>query len=143
MTNQNSTNQNLEPVDLQNDPIIKRLFDNVPDEVIETFTNDQLLEIRTLFINKINNSSDVDIRLSIPFLRRRFYLVFLMGKERRSLQRLKQSKFKVINPFISTISIVSTFCLVLMANLYIMQNYDKINVFTYSPLEKLIDSWQE
>jgi hypothetical protein len=142
MIDKNSPDSNLEQSDLQNDPIIKRFLADVPAEVYETFTDTQLLEIRNLFLHKINNSSDVDIRLSLPFLKHKFYLVFLMGKERRSLQRLKKSKFKVINPYIAMIYIVSTISILFMANLYIIQNQWKIDAFPYSQVEKLKNSWK-
>ncbi|MBW4661453.1 MAG: hypothetical protein KME15_22505 [Drouetiella hepatica Uher 2000/2452] len=53
-----------------------------------TFTADQLSALK-LACHQVNwkNSHSIDIRLSIPSYPRRFYVVFLAGRERRSAQR--------------------------------------------------------
>lgn len=72
---------------LKNDPIIEKFLARVPPETAKTFTDTQLAEIKRVFSDRLTTPRRVDLRLSIPFFKRRFYLVLLIGKEKRSKSR--------------------------------------------------------
>ncbi|MFM2061367.1 MAG: hypothetical protein RLZZ507_1037 [Cyanobacteriota bacterium] len=127
----------------QNDPAIQRLLARIPAEISATFTDAQIAELKKVFEQQNNNSSAVDMRVSIPFFKRRFYLVLLMGKEKRSLQRLKNSKFKVINSFVGTTYILAMISTILLGSLYIIERQLKIDAFPYSQIEQLRQSLKE
>ncbi|MBD2663594.1 hypothetical protein B6N60_01536 [Richelia sinica FACHB-800] len=74
-------NQNLTHKDYQSDPFIAKFFARVPPQTLAQFTDEQLAEIKRVFNDTIKAKPVVDIRLSFPFLWKRFYTVFLMGKE--------------------------------------------------------------
>jgi hypothetical protein len=139
MVHQHYSNQD----DYQNDPIVQRILARVPAEISKTFTDPQLAELKKIFVDRMNNSSAVDVRLSIPFFQRRFYLVCLMGKEKRSLHRLKNSKFKVINSFVSTTYILLMLSIIVLGSAYMIQEKLRIDSFKYTPSEKVKDFLQD
>ena len=90
-------------------------------------------------MDRVNKSSAIDIRLSIPFFKRRFYLVLLMGKEKRSQERLKNSQVQIINGFLGTMYTLAILSF-LLGSLYIIQRELKINSFPYHQIEKFRES---
>ncbi len=64
----------------KNDPFVQHFFAHIPTETAATFTNAQLIELKKVFNGRLFKRHPVDIRLSIPFYRKRFYIVFLLGK---------------------------------------------------------------
>lgn len=73
---------------IDRDPFFRRFFGRVPSEVAETFNDEQLDAIKRAFGARSPGSHPIDLRFSLPFLRRRsFYFVFLAGRERRSSRR--------------------------------------------------------
>ncbi len=69
---------------LRNDPFIKQFFARIPDQTAAIFTDTQLTELKSVFRDRVGKRHPVDIRISIPFLKQRFYVVLVMGKEKRS-----------------------------------------------------------
>ncbi|WP_392533919.1 hypothetical protein [Nostoc sp. C117] len=67
---------------VKHDPFVHKLFTNIPPETAAKFTNTQLTELKRVLTNRVAKYHAVDIRLSIPFLKQRFYVVLLIGKER-------------------------------------------------------------
>ena len=63
---------------------IQHFFACIPPEVAATFTDAQLTELQKVFMKRVSKRSAVDIRLYIPFIKKRFYVVFLLGKQNRS-----------------------------------------------------------
>lgn len=78
----------------------RRLLAAMPKPVADSFTDLQL----TMVENAVNGmrwgEHPVDIRLSLPFWRRRFYLVFIAGPERRSAGRRAHERRK--HPLVKT-----------------------------------------
>ncbi len=71
------------------DSFIKHYFDRISPEVAETFTDEQKHAIKQMFGARGYVKHPVEVRRSIPFGRNRFYLIFLLGRERRAYERLK------------------------------------------------------
>lgn len=67
------------------DPFLEDFFRDMSPALARSFTDAQLLEIKKAFAGRSRGAHSVDLRLSIPFLRT--YIVFLMGRERRSRKR--------------------------------------------------------
>lgn len=130
MVNKQYINQNED----KNEYVVKRMLASIPSEILSTFTEDQLAELKKVLMERANQSSPVNIRVSLPFFQRRFYFVCLAGKERRSLQRLHKSKFKVINPFMGTSYILVMISLVL-GSLYLLKGNLRIDSLQYQQLE--------
>ena len=70
------------------------LLANVPQDVAASFTASQLAAIESALENRSRRRLPLDIRVSVPFFRRRFFLVFLGGSEGRSPERLKRERVK-------------------------------------------------
>lgn len=72
---------------LHADLILKRTLAKIPPSVAQSFTDEQLLALKSILVSTPVKQHTVDIRVSIPLLK--CYFVLLMGKERRSAQRLR------------------------------------------------------
>jgi hypothetical protein len=59
--------------------------------MVDSFSDEQLEAMRLALINPARHQ--VNIRLSVPLLFKRFYFVVLAGPERRSKTRLKAERF--------------------------------------------------
>ncbi|WP_414543633.1 hypothetical protein [Nostoc sp. CCY0012] len=80
---QNRSNKNSS----QNDLYKRQFFARIPPEILATFTSTQLTEIEKVFNDRVYKRHIVDIRVSIPFFVKRFYVVFLLGKDKRLKKR--------------------------------------------------------
>ncbi|MBO6783106.1 MAG: hypothetical protein JJ899_07530 [Alphaproteobacteria bacterium] len=67
------------------DPFLEDFFRDMSPALAHSFTDEQLLEIKKCFAGRTRGAHTVDLRFSIPLLRR--YVVLLMGRERRSRKR--------------------------------------------------------
>ncbi|MBD2726614.1 hypothetical protein H6G96_09800 [Nostoc sp. FACHB-892] len=70
-----------------NDPFIQHFFASISPQIAASFTHAQLAELKNVFGNRVGKRHTVNIRLSIPFFKKSFYLVFLLGKEKRLKKR--------------------------------------------------------
>lgn len=67
---------------------LNHYFKRVSPELAASFSEAQRDAIMTMFGAREITNHTVEVRHSIPFGRRRFYLIFLMGPERRTFVRL-------------------------------------------------------
>ena len=77
------------------DIAFERLMNRLPPEIITSFSDAQLNAIREGLASRPWRRHPVDIRFTIPFPIR-LYFVLLMGREKRSSERLAQEKH--LNP---------------------------------------------
>ena len=78
----------VQPRPKTSDPFLAMFFSRIPSETAETFTEAQLDAVKMAFGARSFGAHAVDIRRSLPWFSRRFYLVFLAGAERRSRARI-------------------------------------------------------
>ncbi len=71
--------------DSRSDKFIRKFFQRIPTEVAESFTPTQIDAIKQGFEA---GEHLVNIRGSFPFVRRRLYLAFILGQEKRSRERI-------------------------------------------------------
>jgi hypothetical protein len=72
--------------------LFDRIFARLSPEIAATFTSEQIEGLRRA-IDKLSwKRHAVDLRLSVPFPGRSFYLVILAGPEHRSRRRLRAEK---------------------------------------------------
>lgn len=81
----------------QTDTFVKKFLARMPPRTAETFNEAQLLELKRVFHDRIDRRHTVDMRISLPLLQRRFYLVFLLGKDKRLSQRVVNPGVKSTN----------------------------------------------
>ncbi len=72
----------------------RRLLANMPEDVANSFTELQLTMIEHALEGGRWHAHPLDIRVSVPVLWKRFYLVLLAGPERRSAERRKYDRAK-------------------------------------------------
>ena len=70
------------------DPFFKTFFTRIPKDVADSYSDAQLDAIKLAFGARTRGTHGVDVRLTIPLIARRFYVVFLAGAERRPAGRL-------------------------------------------------------
>lgn len=74
------------------DPFLERFFARIPREVAASFTDDQLLAVKRAFAAHGEAGHSIDLRLSFPLLLGRWYLVLILGPERRSRARRRSDR---------------------------------------------------
>ncbi len=67
------------------EPFLEDFFRDMSPALMHSFTDEQLHAVKMNFAARDRGAHQVDLRFSIPFLRR--YVVLLIGRERRSRAR--------------------------------------------------------
>jgi len=70
------------------DPFIDHYFKRIDPQTAASFTVEQREAIKTMFGGRGIAKHTVEVRRSLPIGRRRYYLVMLLGRERRTFGRL-------------------------------------------------------
>ena len=109
------------------DPFVQQFFARIPPKTATTFTDTQLAALKQVFKDRISKPHAVDIKLSMPFFKG-FYIVLLLGKEKRSKKRLQAAISQPVNSIFLTISglVLITF---LLGSLYIFKMTSGMNLF--------------
>jgi len=121
MSEQNQT-------DIYQDPIIKRILQQIPRKSRDSFTPDQLTALKVSFGARRWFTHPLDIRGSVKLWRWRFYYVILAGRERRTLTPEEQSLARVANFTVALVIILMILFSGLLA-LYLMKSALGINLF--------------
>ncbi len=77
------------PTSVRQDPVIKRLLGKLPDDIADSYSEQQLQGLRVALGDRTWGKHFIDKRgtFAITFVRWRFYYVFLLGKNRRAYTR--------------------------------------------------------
>lgn len=78
------------------DPILNRLLERMPPAIAHSFTEEQLAAFQAAMSPPHRHK--IDLRLSIPLLHKRFYLICLAGPERRSRSRRLRERTPLWTP---------------------------------------------
>lgn len=73
--------------DIRLDPCIHGLLERMPEKVGQTFSDEQLICLKSALGAHRGSRHKVDLRGSFGLWRWRYYYVFLVGRERRHLSR--------------------------------------------------------
>ena len=76
------------PLDQGRDPFIDHYFKRIDPRVAASFSPEQCEAIKTMFGARGVAKHSVEVRRSLPIGRGRYYLVLLIGRERRTFGRL-------------------------------------------------------
>jgi len=79
--------QQRRPRRLSDDDFLAHYFRRIDPAVAASFTTEQRRAIRTMFGDRGATRHAVDVRCTFPVGWRRFYLVFLLGHDRRKIIR--------------------------------------------------------
>ena len=94
-------------------PAVERLLSNMPSGVRATFLPAQRDAIEAS-LNRRKAAHKIDFRVSIPLLGERFYVVFLLGTESRSLERLRSEGQLTFGRLAFTYSVIATTIVIAM-----------------------------
>ncbi|MEX2628354.1 MAG: hypothetical protein WD341_00335 [Tistlia sp.] len=73
----------------EGDGFLAQYFQRIDLKVAASFTPEQRVALKQMFGDRNQGNHVVDFRHSLPIGRRRYYLVLLLGHERRTLDRLR------------------------------------------------------
>ena len=73
----------------EGDSFLAQYFQRIDLKVAASFTPEQRIALKQMFGDRNQGNHVVDFRHSLPIGRRRYYLVLLLGHERRTLERLR------------------------------------------------------
>lgn len=81
-----------EQQNIKQEPAIEKLLNRMPEDVADSFSNEQLIHLKTAIGSREWGKHKVDFRgtFPVPFMKSRIYYVFLMGRNFRQLSRQEQ-----------------------------------------------------
>jgi len=82
---------------IKSDPIIQRILAQLPRQSRDSFTEDQLLALKTAFGARRWFKHPLDLRGSVSLWRLRIYYVILAGAEKRSLSYREKRRARMAN----------------------------------------------
>lgn len=74
---------------IQSSAALNQFLNRLPPDIADSFSREQLIAIQASLHRQRHS---VDIRLTIPFIWQKFYVVLLVGPERRSTSRLRTER---------------------------------------------------
>lgn len=113
---------------MQNDPFIDGLKDRLPDDLKESFTQEQLSALKIAFGARKWGQHPVDLRGTLKFWRWRYYFVFLAGRNKRDLSRREQDLSRIATAF-AVASFLLFATLVGLVVLYLVKSALGIDIF--------------
>jgi len=129
-------------MDGRNDPFIAKFLSRVPSDIAASFTDDQLLAVKMAFGARSWGIHAVDFRRSFLLFGHRLYVVLLMGRERRTADRLRaeHALFGPLGNSFVTALFLCGLALPLLAALYVLKSAAGIDVIPDGGLHTL---WQD
>jgi len=116
--------------DIRQEPAIQNLLSRMPQKVVDSFSDIQLIHLKTAIGSRSWAKHPVDLRgtITYPFARWHFYYVFLLGRNRRNLSNREQRISAFMTAlFILTLLILSSALGLLI--LYLAKSFMGIDLF--------------
>lgn len=113
---------------LREDPTIISLLSRMPEAVQNSFTEEQLANLRVALGARSWGKHKIDFRSTISFFSYRYYYVFVAGRNRRELSRAEKRKGLLIQSILMSTFLV--FCSMLgLLVLYLVKSALGIDLF--------------
>ena len=107
------------------DPFLEKFYSRIHPSVAQSFTPAQIAAIKLAFGARTWGAHTVDIRFSFPLLWRRFYFVFLAGREQRPAERRAAERHRAPFASLGNAAITVIFALVvgipILLSLFLVQ----------------------
>ncbi|MGH1440199.1 MAG: hypothetical protein ACRBBR_08830 [Cellvibrionaceae bacterium] len=121
---------NIMDKDIREEPEIKNLLSRMPQKVADSFSDIQLIHLKTAIGSRSWGKHPIDLRgtVTYPFARWHFYYVFLLGRNRRTLSNREQR----ISAFMTALFILAllVFSVALgLLTLYLAKSFMGIDLF--------------
>lgn len=126
--------QKQEPVsldrDIRQEPAIQNILSRMPNDVADSFSDIQLIHLKTAIGSRSWGKHPVDIRgtITYPFARWHLYYVVLLGRNRRRLSQREQRVSAFLSALILLIVLFGIASSALLA-LYLVKSYAGIDIF--------------
>lgn len=126
--------QKQEPVsldrDIRQEPAIQNILSRMPNDVADSFSDIQLIHLKTAIGSRSWGKHPVDIRgtITYPFARWHLYYVVLLGRNRRRLSQREQRVSAFLSALILLIVLFGIAASALLA-LYLVKSYAGIDIF--------------
>jgi hypothetical protein len=116
--------------EIKNEQTIRLLLEKMPEEVANSFNEEQLTHLFTALGTKEWAKHSVDLRgtYKIPFIAKRYYYVILLGQNRRDLSRSETQLSTLTMAVILSVGFVILTLLGLLT-LYLLKSALGINLF--------------
>ena len=115
------------------DEFLKKFFSRIPEATAASYTEEQLAGVKMAFGGRSRGRHALNFRRSLPLFGRHFYLVCMLGWERRTSHRTAAShRRRDLRHLANAIAIVAFFGIILLAilgGLYGMKIVLGIDVF--------------
>ncbi|WOC24811.1 3-phosphoshikimate 1-carboxyvinyltransferase [Pseudoalteromonas sp. N1230-9] len=115
--------------DLRDDPAIRSLMERMPEDIQDTFTDEQLMHLKIAIGARQWGNHAVDLRGVIKLFKYRYYYVFLAGRNRRKLTSQEQKVAKFGQAVILSVA-VSFVILIILVTLYLAKSALGIDMFS-------------
>ncbi|WP_313055405.1 3-phosphoshikimate 1-carboxyvinyltransferase [Pseudomonas lopnurensis] len=113
---------------LEQDPFVRGLKQRLPEHLRESFSNEQLQALRSVFGARSWVKHRVDLRGTVRLWGNHFYFAILAGRNKRNLTRPQQNLSLMAKAALITLFLL--FCaLVGLAILYVLKSALGINLF--------------
>lgn len=121
---------NVSTADIRQDPLISKLLNRLPQDIAESYTDTQLLGIKQALGPNVWGGHFIDNRgtFKIPFIKWRFYYVFLLGKNKRAYTR-REKKISVAMLLLSIIATIIVLMLFGLLLVYLLKSALGIDLF--------------
>jgi hypothetical protein len=116
--------------DIRQEPAIKNLLSRIPANVADSFSDIQLIHLKTAIGSRSWGKHPVDLRgtITYPFSRWHIYYVLLLGRNRRNLSPREKQASAFIIALIILIILFSAVASVLLI-VYLTKSYVGIDLF--------------
>lgn len=114
---------------LKTDPAIRSFLNRMPEEIQETFTDEQLMHLKVAIGARQWGRHSLDYRGVFKAFKYRYYFVFLAGRNRRELTH-SQIKRSLIGQSLFVSAIVCLFILLGLFIIYIIKSAAGIDIFS-------------
>ncbi|WP_434931452.1 hypothetical protein ACRWQN_14890 [Shewanella sp. HL-SH8] len=117
-------------LDIRQDELIVKLLGRLPSSLAQTYTDEQLQGIKSALGPNTWGGHFIDNRgtFKFPFIKWRFYYVFLLGKNKRAYTRTEK-KMSVAMLMLSIIAVILAGILLGLLSLYILKSALGIDLF--------------
>ncbi len=120
-------------MDPRDDPFFNRFFERIGADAAESFSDAQLDAIKRAFGARGFASHRIDLRLSVPLLFTRLYLVLLIGRERRHTPRLDRAMIGIGRTTMAAALILAALLAIVLV-LYPIKTAAGIDIFEHGGL---------
>lgn len=113
--------------DIKKDPAVQNLLNRMPKKIQDTFTDEQLVQLKIAIGARQWGNHAIDCRGVLGFFKYRYYFVFLAGRNRRNLSKEEKRLASLLQTIVVTIFAMIFFVIALII-LYLIKSALGINL---------------